>query len=469
MAGVHRLTLSSLQPEIKNSLIIGIIISKQEVKIFQAKNTSFSTGERGVWNFTLRDSVIDFANVTVWGSKEYIEGLYANFRIGQVVELVNPKISLRQGNDRGEMFVPSVSSQFNITLNQGTSDMHIHNSPDRAKYVSLLTLPTKNLNQIQPLDAVMKNIEQMKNEHVDIMVVLMSMTPMRQLTTKDGRDTVCRDIDVNDGSIEASVNLRIWGIDWVERAEFWQTRHTVLLLADVLITFNTFKKKMALTIGRKTLITENPNVSQAQIVRAAIRHLPEQPLISGTSETNPSSVTNLMTVRQICEKVEHNESNVEQVLFTALIHVVINQMNFEHKSVVSTKCALCKKWVQPDKESCLNPNCACGNGTRTPENVSHFNFKLNVSDHTGHLVGCRLIGVAAEDFLKCTVQDFKGMSLKERDELKWHCLLEKCSIVLQVVGPTASWPSPVYNVLSVKRLEENMRPGENASTSGLYS
>lgn len=37
-----------------------------------------------MWNFTLRDTAVDFANVTVWGNRDYIEGLAANNRIGQV-------------------------------------------------------------------------------------------------------------------------------------------------------------------------------------------------------------------------------------------------------------------------------------------------------------------------------------------------------------------------------------------------
>ncbi|XP_048509838.1 meiosis-specific with OB domain-containing protein [Athalia rosae] len=469
MAGVQRLTLNSLQPEIKNALIVGIIISKQGVKTFQSKNTSYNTGERGVWNFTIRDSEVDFANVTVWGSSEYVEGLFVNFRIGHVVELINPKVTLRRRDDRSEMFVPLVSSQFNITLNQGVSDMHTHNSPDRSKYVSLLALPTKNPTQIRSLDIVLKTLDQLKDQHIDIMVILMSMSSIRQFTSKDGKPIVCRDIDVNDGSVPMPVSLRLWGSDWAEKAEYWQPRHTVLFMADILVSFNSFKKQTVLTIARKTLITENPNIPQTQIVRAATRDLPDQPLSTESLIPEPTSITNLMTIRQICEKLDHTESQDDKIVFTALIHVVINQMNFDHKSMLTKKCALCKKWVPPDQESCMNPNCSYGNGTQKPINHTSFNLKLNVSDHTGHLVGCRLVGAAAEEFLKCTVNDFMAMSTKERDELKWRCLLEKCSIGLKVVGPTPAWPSPTYNVLTVKRLQENVQPNDAGSSSGLYS
>lgn len=41
-------------------------------------------GSRAVWNFTLRDSVSDFINVTVWGAVDYVNTLFTTFTIGSV-------------------------------------------------------------------------------------------------------------------------------------------------------------------------------------------------------------------------------------------------------------------------------------------------------------------------------------------------------------------------------------------------
>ena len=43
-----------------------------------------SGGERAVWTFTLRDSPDDFINVTVWGSKEYINSSFKVYKVGTV-------------------------------------------------------------------------------------------------------------------------------------------------------------------------------------------------------------------------------------------------------------------------------------------------------------------------------------------------------------------------------------------------
>lgn len=43
---------------------------------------------RAVWNFTLRDTIDDFINVTVWGSVDYINKLFTTFHIGSIGECI---------------------------------------------------------------------------------------------------------------------------------------------------------------------------------------------------------------------------------------------------------------------------------------------------------------------------------------------------------------------------------------------
>lgn len=142
------------------------------------------------------------------------------------------------------------------------------------------------------------------------------MSSTNHLITKDGRAVVCRDIDVNDGSVDKPTSFRLWGTDWVGKSEFWQPRHTVLFLADVHVAFNEFKKLTLMTIGgfdeslhplvfndsvifpgRKTLITENPNIPQTHIVRASVRHLPDQPLGAESSTPDRNSLFPLSFTR----------------------------------------------------------------------------------------------------------------------------------------------------------------------------
>lgn len=41
-------------------------------------------GDRSVWTFTLRDSEMDFINVTVWGNTEFITKIASTYNIGSV-------------------------------------------------------------------------------------------------------------------------------------------------------------------------------------------------------------------------------------------------------------------------------------------------------------------------------------------------------------------------------------------------
>lgn len=54
-----------------------------------------------------------------------------------------------------------------------------------------------------------------------------------------------------------------------------------------------------------------------------------------------SSFPNFTTIRGICEKMEQSEPNSEKIPFTAVIGVIINQVDLKHKSVLTTK------WYSP--------------------------------------------------------------------------------------------------------------------------
>lgn len=47
------------------------------------------------------------------------------------------------------------------------------------------------------------------------------------------------------------------------------------------------------------------------------------------------------------------------------------------------------------------------------------------------------------------------MVLPQRTELKWKYALEKCDIRLHVLGPSSTFSTAIYNILSICRIEEN--------------
>ncbi|XP_043269231.1 meiosis-specific with OB domain-containing protein [Venturia canescens] len=454
-AGVCRQTLNSIRPNTQNSIIIGVIINSQNSKTFE---TVQSRGIRGVWTFTLRDSEKDFINVTAWGSVDFIDRLTSTFHIGSVVEIISAKVMLRKENDRNENFCPSVSSPYTLSVNEHSALIQSHDSPDKNRYKRLLRIPTKATSELRTLKSILDVIETLQNQYVNLLVVVTFVSESRDIITKDARSFVCRDFEVADGSTQKSVSFKLWDKEWVKLSEVWQPKDTVLFIADAFIGYDAYKKKSVISLVRKTLITENPDLPETIEVKKSINcepdHLPSNPFLV----PNPESVKTVMTIREISEKLNNMSiPEGERLQFVTILYAFVTEINMEsivNTGALITRCALCKRVVAEGNDSCMNLECPSGNGRREPMNVSNLYLKLNLKDDTGYLIGCRLTGPAAERALNCTASDFAKMTLPERGELKWKLCLEKCDVRLQVLGPTQTFPRALYNILAIKRIRD---------------
>ncbi|KAH0951352.1 hypothetical protein HN011_005102 [Eciton burchellii] len=467
MSFLYRQEIKSLQDGTQNTFVIGVIISSMNVRTFNAIRMKFNNGERSVWTFTLRDSDEDFINVTVWGSTEYIKKLSFTFNIGCVVEVISAKIVKRQPHDKNEQFMPSTSSPYALTVNEGTGLIQHHDAPTREQYMSLLTRPVKSVTSAKNLKTILDNIEALCDRFVDLLVVVTFVADTRNVITRDGRDLICRSFEVTDGSIDNTISLMLWDKDWVERSAFWEPKRTVLFLVDARIAYDEYKKKMALNISKRTLITEYPDVPQATSITSAVQHYDPDTICNDPfAVPNPDTVTTIMTVQQITEKLRKKTiADGERLQFATIVKAAITEINLDgpFRNVISIKCALCKKIVADVQDSCMNLSCPSGNGIRTPSNIVKFNVKINLKDDTGYLIGCRLIGDIAERILGCTVDEFQVMTVEERNEMKWMYLLERYNICLHILGPTSVFPRALYNILSIQHCadEETILPSEH--------
>lgn len=84
MAGVQKVRLNNLNINIKNALIVGVIIAKNSPRTIGSKKKNGES--RGVTSFSLRDSEVDTINVDVWGSEYYVITFYERFLVGDVGE-----------------------------------------------------------------------------------------------------------------------------------------------------------------------------------------------------------------------------------------------------------------------------------------------------------------------------------------------------------------------------------------------
>lgn len=125
-----------------------------------------------MWTFTLRDSENDTINVTVWGSVQYVNNLAKMFQIGSVVDVINPKVIARKIGDKNEIFVPTVSSPYSLTVNENAALIQEHEYSDRSDYEALLNLPIRNISNLRCLSSIMENLEALLNQFVDVVLVV---------------------------------------------------------------------------------------------------------------------------------------------------------------------------------------------------------------------------------------------------------------------------------------------------------
>ncbi|RLU19057.1 hypothetical protein DMN91_009415 [Ooceraea biroi] len=333
MSFLYRQEIKSLQDGTQNTFVIGVIIIHK--------------GERSVWAFTLRDSDEDFINVTVWGSTEFVKKLSSTFTIGSVVEVISAKIAKRQPHDKDERFVPSTSSPYSLIVNEGAAVIQCHDAPTRQQYVSLLTRPVKSVTFAKSLKAILDNIEALCDRFVDLLVVVTFVADVRNVITRDGRALTCRSFEVTDGSTQNTVSLVLWDKDWVERSALWEAKQTVLFLVDARIAYDEYKKKTALSISKRTLITENPDVPQATSVKSAVQHHESDTICSDPfAVPNPDTVTTVMTIQQVTEKLQKKAlAEDERLQFATIVKASVIEINLDGplKTVVSIK------WYAPFK------------------------------------------------------------------------------------------------------------------------
>ncbi|KAG8311507.1 hypothetical protein J6590_042375 [Homalodisca vitripennis] len=227
---------------------------------------------RSVWNFTLRDAPADYINVSFWGSSIFIDNIAQNFHIGDVVDIIKAKATFRKNDNTS--FVPDVTSPLVLTMSENISEMCLHSEDDCAEFHQLLRLPTRPPGDYITLSDVHANGQALKGKHVNLLVAVRSVGALRQVTTKqEGKVLECREVEMMDQS-PTCLYIQLWDAEMAYRADNWKPRETVLFIADVRLNWNSFKKCMTATVTSRTIITENPDMADAEDLREHARNAP---------------------------------------------------------------------------------------------------------------------------------------------------------------------------------------------------
>ncbi|XP_050438704.1 meiosis-specific with OB domain-containing protein [Adelges cooleyi] len=427
--GIMRLKINSISVGTTNFILIGIIIAKQNPRLVISKkdNTTWY-----VFTFTLRDSPEGFLNVTAWGSFEYINKINATFKIGDVVDIVNAKISFRKNEGAINQFTPSVTSCLGLTLYQNGSQISKHDQNDCKLYQYLLRLPTRSPNSCLVIADIHSHGKILCGKYCCLMVAVRQVNNAKCIKSKTGVECNLREITVMDKT-HSSLILLIWNDELVKSASQWIPRETILFLADVRLDWSEFKENMIAIVTGKTIITENPCTKEAE----ALRNFSELCSIGPITTINTTfvvpdveTIVNIMSCKNI--KKTCNIQGMQE--FTALVYAVISKFDIDGlTSFVYTKCNLCGSRVNNDFKTCLNFECISnmpvGHGVEDLRCV--LNIRMSLTDSSGTLENCQVSDHTATKLLG-SVEDFLSMSSTQKTEIKWKYLFTNCAVKLVI-------------------------------------
>lgn len=264
--------LADMQPTMTSFSTVALIIAKSEPNVFLDK---INNEQRGVISFTLRDSKRDIANCKCWGTRACVDEYVNMLQIGDVVDIMNAKVMALStphvlGAIEQHRYQPRGTLSCALVVNEGQGHLLKHSIDDTAVVQPLLQLI--HLSH-KPLSAVLKlsdvrcaapGAEQRPAVYVDLLVVVATVRPVRELKRKVARLgnglLQCLELVVIDDSCADGMVFTLWHKDWIRRAQHWQPRKTILHLIDVRLSHSQFYGCPVLSHASCTLIYEQPQL-----------------------------------------------------------------------------------------------------------------------------------------------------------------------------------------------------------------
>ena len=262
--GIEKITkrfpIGALQPGCNTAMIVALIINKSDPRKIISKKDST---ERWVTTFTLRDSPLDIINFIVWSGREDAEGLKKNFHIGEVLEVIRPRILQRDMSGNDTKYNPQVTSWLQLVFVDGKSMITPH-AGDTSPFLPLLRIPSKGTSAFLSVSDILTN-QSLKGHYVDILAAVRSVGQEKQIRGKDGdidNDRSTREVRLFDQTGDCLV-LKLWDSELIRLSSDWIPRENVLFLADVRIDYDSWRGSAVVTSNCRTVITVNPDTKEA--------------------------------------------------------------------------------------------------------------------------------------------------------------------------------------------------------------
>ncbi|XP_056325979.1 meiosis-specific with OB domain-containing protein [Danio aesculapii] len=425
--------ISDLNINITHSKVVGVIIGKTDSRGFPDRKNVGS--ERFTFSFTIKDSPEHFINVSAWGNEEYIQALSCRFQIGDCVVIENPLV-VTKDYEKEERFCPSTPSSYRLLLTETHSSIRICSDIDtEARILPLFHIPIKDPRDFYSLGDITANGQSLDGHVINILAAVQSVGEEKFFTKSGGRKGQRIEIKLFDDT-GRSFPFVCWDKENIHLVQTLTQRETVLFIADARITFDSFRKSMVATAISKTIITVNPDTAEANQLYTFVRELlqsgelDDQDFLSG-DDVQLDSIREVLTVNQLKARSQENADAIHCITYG---FITCFDLGSSPSKIISKRCVRCKFRINEESWTCSSD--ICPNQGQELQANECFDVLVDISDHTGTLQSCNLVGTVAEKTLGCKTEEFLCLSESQRTSLQWKFLLERCKIYLKVL------PSP---------------------------
>eukprot|EP00117_Sycon_ciliatum_P008207 scpid33659/ scgid11011/ Uncharacterized protein C16orf73 homolog len=432
-----RTPISNLSGGVNDATLVGIVLAKQAVKSFMDKKNPGN--ERCCFTFTLRDSPVDYINITCWGSSQYINNLSKQFKLNDVVEVRNPQVSTKSNNPNEDKWRPSTPGAFQLSVNENHSAVALYSGWNLGEFSAFAHVPISNNSDYYTLGDIVLAGDRINQQMVNILAAVKKVQPVRQITTRGGQQMNCRDVTLFDSTIQ-SFQFTLWNDDLIELADSWSPHENVLFITSAKVAMNSYRNEMTASSGMKTIILSNPDTVDAHEL---YQFAQSQEVESGTSMDTTVISDEVFSIQEI-EEAMMDKKRITGHLVAAITAVNIDD-TADQRACLCRRCTSCNGKVQPPEGDCRNPKCQGGSTTQLD-----FNLQMTLADASGAMERCFLMMGVAADFLGCTAEQFSEADNASRTALKWQFLLEQVRVSFVAVPPTDRFGLATCRIASIQ-------------------
>ncbi|CAL8084385.1 unnamed protein product [Calicophoron daubneyi] len=133
--GLEAISIKDVSPEITRFNLIGIVIHKLPVKRFLKRDDLQTGGKRqsqAVLGFTLRDSLNDYINGSLWGTCTNVNSIASGFSIGDCVMVIGAKAKEKVAGSYESTFLAQTTSGYHLILSDVSGSITHFDFPDKS-------------------------------------------------------------------------------------------------------------------------------------------------------------------------------------------------------------------------------------------------------------------------------------------------------------------------------------------------